>query len=65
MAKEGMTFHHTADVVRAAVAPAAVASPLWLPMLQTVSQGAALVLPILGVIWIVIQVTDHFNKKRK
>lgn len=53
------------DAVKAAVAPAAVASPLWLPVLQSVSQGAALILPILGVIWLVVQMTDYFNKKRK
>ena len=60
-----MTFHYAADAVKAAVAPAAVASPLWLPVIHTVSEGAALILPILGVVWLVIQMTDYFNKKRK
>jgi len=56
---------HTLDAVKAAIAPAAVASPLWLPVLQSVSQGAALILPILGVIWLVVQMTDYFNKKMR
>lgn len=35
---------------------AAVTSPWWLPALHTVSDVAALVLPILGVLWICVQI---------
>ena len=38
------------------VAASAVASPVWLPSLQTVSEAAALALPIVGVVWLVIQI---------
>ncbi len=38
------------------VASAAVASPVWLPSLQTVSETAALLLPVVGIIWLLIQI---------
>lgn len=34
----------------------AVASPLWLPSFHTISAGAAEILPILGVLWLVVQI---------
>ena len=37
-------------------AVAALASPLWLPALHTASEVAALILPILGASWLVIQI---------
>lgn len=38
------------------VAAGAVMSPWWLPSLAEVSETAALLLPIAGLLWIVIQV---------
>lgn len=37
------------------IAAGAVSSPVWLPILSDISQVAALVLPILGVLWFVFQ----------
>jgi hypothetical protein len=37
-------------------AVSAVASPWWLPGLQTISDTAALWLPILGVAWLLVQI---------
>lgn len=37
-------------------AVAAIASPWWLPALHDVSQVAALLLPIAGVIWLAVQI---------
>ena len=45
-----------------AVAVAAVASPIWL---EHVSQGAALVLPILGCLWLAVQIVGYLVKKGK
>lgn len=53
------------DVVRGAGAVAAIASPWWLVILKAVSDGAAFILPILGVIWLVIQMTDYLIRKKK
>ena len=37
-------------------ATAALASPLWLPWLHTASEFAALLFPILGGIWLFVQI---------
>ncbi len=37
-------------------AVAAVASPWWLPVLHSTSEYAALTLPILGVVWLSVQI---------
>ena len=37
-------------------AVAAIASPWWLPTLHTISDVAALALPIMGVIWLSVQI---------
>jgi hypothetical protein len=37
-------------------AVAAVVSPVWLPMLHEVSDFAALALPILGAVWLMVQI---------
>ena len=39
-----------------AVAAAAVASPAWLPAVQKASEMAAVAAPILGVIWLLVQI---------
>jgi hypothetical protein len=38
------------------IAAGAVISPAWLPLIETASQYAALLLPILGVIWLGVQI---------
>lgn len=38
------------------VATSAALSPWWLPSLQSVSDTAAMVLPILGVTWLLVQI---------
>jgi hypothetical protein len=48
------------------VALAAVASPWWLDQVEHVSQGAAMLLPMLGVIWITMQIINFIlNRKKK
>ncbi|WP_085025252.1 hypothetical protein [Ensifer aridi] len=41
-----------------AVAASAVATPVWLPWLYSASETAAVVAPILGVIWLLVQITS-------
>ena len=42
-----------------ASAVAAVASPWWLPLLKSTSEYAAFILPIMGVIWLAIQMVGY------
>jgi len=46
----------TIDKVTNVIAAGAAVSPLWLPSLADVSQTAALLLPIAGLIWLIIQI---------
>lgn len=39
-----------------AIAAASVISPAWLPGLHEVSQLAAVLMPILGAVWLVVQI---------
>lgn len=43
---------------------AAIASPIWLPALHQVSEVAALLLPIAGVIWLVVQIGVKIYNRR-
>lgn len=43
----------------------ALVSPIWLPTLQEVSQIAALVLPILGALWLLIQISHYVYRNIK
>lgn len=43
----------------------ALSSPVWLEALKAVSAGAAIVLPILGVILATMQITSFILKRRK
>ncbi|RVB05683.1 hypothetical protein [Mesorhizobium sp. M7A.F.Ca.CA.004.02.1.1] len=45
------------DNTTAGIAVTAVVSPMWLPLLHSVSDGAALIAPILGTIWLVVQIS--------
>jgi hypothetical protein len=47
------------------VAVGAVATPVWWPALNSISEVAAVVLPILGVIWLVVQMIGYFLKVGK
>lgn len=44
------------EVVTDTGAVAAIVSPIWLPALHQLSEVAALLLPIAGVIWLVVQI---------
>jgi hypothetical protein len=46
------------------IAVGAVISPAWIPLLETVSQYAALSLPILGVIWLANQIIFKVREGR-
>jgi hypothetical protein len=47
-----------------AVAVGAVSAPLWLPSLTQISNFAALCMPILGALWLLIQITRAVWSKR-
>jgi hypothetical protein len=50
------TGNNLLDNATTAVAASAVASPVWLPWLQTASQIAATLAPILGALWLLVQI---------
>lgn len=53
------------DGVNNSIATAAVASPIWLPWLSHTSEVAALLLPIAGLVWLIIQIVGYVTKKSK
>jgi hypothetical protein len=58
---------NNSEIVTDTGAIAAIASPWWLPALHDVSQVAAFLLPIIGVIWLAVQIgvkihTTYFRK---
>lgn len=53
-----------ADRITNTVAAGAVASPWWLPSLEGVSQTAALLLPVIGVIWLVLQIVTKIMDRK-
>lgn len=48
-----------------ATAGAAVVSPFWLPSLQSMSEIASIALPILGAIWLVVQIAAKVIEVRR
>jgi hypothetical protein len=58
-----MPFNHLSDRVTDGVAVAAVTSPIWASMLQNVSEFAGLIVPILGAIWLLVQIIGYFYRK--
>lgn len=54
-----------AEIVTDTGAAAAVVSPLWLPSLHEVSAEAALILPILGAVWLSVQIFHRIYMLRK
>jgi hypothetical protein len=55
----------TNETANKGLAIAAVASPWWLPALQKVSEVATFALPILGVLWIILQASIAIAKYRR
>lgn len=58
----------TIETANKAAIVTAVSSPWWLPLLQHTSEAAALILPILGVVWLLVQIgikihTTYWKKK--
>ena len=53
------------DSATAVVATSAVTSPVWLPWLQAVSQAAALIAPILGATWLLVQIWARITEVRR
>lgn len=52
------------DNATTAIAASAVASPVWLPWLQTASQVAGTLAPILGAIWLLVQIWAKISEIR-
>lgn len=55
----------TMETANKAVIGAAVSSPWWLPMVQKASEISAIILPIAGLFWIILQVTLAIIKFRR
>lgn len=53
------------EIVTDTGAVAAIASPWWLPALHSVSDVAALVLPILGVLWLCLQIVVKLHQVKR
>lgn len=58
-------MNHPGEIVTNTGAVAAIASPWWLPALHQVSDVAALILPILGVIWLVVQISVKLYQAKR
>ena len=54
-----------AETTTATIAASAVVSPGWLPWLQSTSEVAAMVAPILGALWLVIQIYAKVRELRR
>lgn len=48
-----------------AIAAGAITSPWWLTGLQHLSEGAAMLLPVAGVLWFAVQIYFHIKNKGK
>lgn len=46
------------------IAAGAVISPWWMPSLADVSQGAGLLLPILGCAWLIVQIMHKLTGRQ-
>lgn len=54
-----LLFSQTTDKITSGVAIGATVSPLWL---QYVSDTSSVLLPILGALWLIIQIVGYFLK---
>jgi hypothetical protein len=59
---KALFFH---DNVTGGVALASVISPAWLPYLTEMSSFAALLAPILGVLWLAVQIYSKIKEQPK
>jgi hypothetical protein len=46
------------------IAAGAVASPWWLPSLEGISQVAALLLPVIGCAWLLLQIVWKITERK-
>ena len=51
-----MSFNQVSEHMTNAVAAGAVVSPIWLPFLRDASQFAGILVPILGAVWLIVQI---------
>lgn len=51
--------------VNTGAAVAAITSPWWLPAVHIVSDAAGLLLPVLGVVWLIVQITTKIIETRR
>lgn len=59
------TINNSIDRGTDAVAVTAVVSPVWLPLINSVSEVSAVLLPIAGLVWLIIQIIGYIMKYRK
>lgn len=57
-------LHPISERLTDVAAIASVASPWWLPWLSTTSEIAGLLLPVLGVIWLIVQIWVRVKHNR-
>ena len=53
------------DRITTGVAAGAITAPAWLPALKDMSETAALLLPILGVVWLLLQIFAYLLRRQK
>lgn len=53
------------DNITNGIAGVAIVSPWWRPTLESVSDLAALILPAMGVIWLIVQIWAKIKTVRK
>lgn len=58
------TGNSIVDTSTYAVSAGMATSPWWLPLLQSVSEGAATIAPILGAVWLVVQIWAKVSEIR-
>lgn len=58
-------FTTAAEKAQAVIAAGAITSPLWRQALQSVSEDAALLAPILGCLWLIVQIGAKIIETRR
>lgn len=53
------------DNTTTAISLSAVSSPVWLPWLYSASEIAAIAAPILGVLWLLVQIWAKISEVRR
>ena len=53
------------DTLTSAAAGIAITSPSWLPVLQSASVVAGTLLPILGAIWLIVQIVSKIVETKR